>query len=95
MERKLSRFIQYQLEDDKKIIFIDLAYAENTRGNIDIHLGIKEKVGGFIGTVWRDAQLDVEDDFSILEFQTTCEKYNISYSVFSGDNDSYILKRGE
>lgn len=90
--RKFANFLNNKLEDNKNIKFIDLSYAENTRGNIDIQIGIKEKLGGFIGTCWTGHILDVEDDFSILEFQTTCEKYNIPYSVFSGDNETYGLK---
>jgi len=90
--RKFSSFIDRKLKDGKKIIFMDLGYAETTRGNMDIHVGIKEKVGGFIGTCWCDNQLDVEDDFSILEFQTTCEKYKIPCSIFSGDSETYGLK---
>lgn len=84
----LSNKINYSLD---KIIFIDLAYVERSRTNMDISVGIKEKTKGLIGTNWRTAQLDVEDDFSISEFNTICEKYKISYSTFCGDNETYIL----
>lgn len=74
-----------------KIIFIDLAYIEKTRTNVDISIGVKEKTGGYIGTNWRTAQLDVEDDFSIKEFKDVCKKFNICCSAFCGDNEMYIL----
>ncbi|EKS4345133.1 hypothetical protein QB607_003137 [Clostridium botulinum] len=89
--RKFENFLIKKLENKDNIIFIDLTFAERIRGNIDITLGIKTKNEGFLGTSWVTSQLDVEDDFTIEEFKNTCQKFNISYSIFSGDNETYIL----
>ncbi|BAO05012.1 malate synthase G [Clostridium botulinum B str. Osaka05] len=89
--RKFESFLMRKLENKDNVIFIDLTFAERIRENIDISLGIKIKNGGFLGTTWVTSQLDVEDDFTIGEFKNTCQKFNISYSIFSGDNETYIL----
>ena len=92
--RKFENFLYKKVVGNKdKIIFIDFSYIERVRKNIDISLGIKEKSGGFIGTNWRTYQLDVEDDFSIKEFKETCKKFNISFSVFCGDNEKYYFDK--
>lgn len=90
--RKFASFIERKREDGKNIMFMDLSYASKMNDTTIVAIGIKEKVGGWIGVCWNDHQLDVENDFSILEFQTTCEKYNIPCSVFSGDSETYGLK---
>lgn len=91
--RKFENFLKRKTEGIKdKIIFIDLAYAETTRGTLEIHFGIKTKVSGLIGMSWNTLITDVEDDFTIKEFKETCEKFNIQNSVFSGDIETYGLK---
>ena len=90
--RKFESFLlRKTIGNTGKIIFIDLAHVESPRGNIDISVGIKEKTGGLIGTNWRTAQFDVEDDFSIKEFTQTCQQFNIPCSTFCGENETYIL----
>lgn len=93
--REFEKYIERHLED--KILYVDLASA-NTRGDngrtyLNLGVKIKEKYGfGFIGTTWKTVELDVENDFIIREFQDTCNKYNIAWSIFVGDNERYGVK---
>lgn len=92
--REFEKYIERHLED--KILYIDLASASKRQNNgrIYLNLGVKVKEKHnfeFIGMVWKTVELDVEDDFSISEFQNTCDKYNIAWSIFAGDNERYEL----
>lgn len=90
--RKFENFVTRKVEDNNgQILFIDLAFAEITRGIIEITVGMKEKVGGNIGTTWVNRQTDVEDNFSIQEFEETCAKFEIPCTAFQGDSETYIL----
>jgi len=91
--RIFEKFLDNKIYGEKdNYIFIDLAYAENTRGCLEITLGIKENVGGMIGTIWKSMQILVEDNFSISEFINTCGKFKIQCSAFCGDDKTYVLQ---
>lgn len=93
--REFEKYIERHLED--KILYVDLASASKRgdNGRIYLNLGvkIKEKYDfEFIGTTWKTVELDVENDFTIGEFQNTCDKYNISWSIFAGEHERYGLE---
>lgn len=91
--RNFDDFLKEKIVANKdNIIFIDLACVQRDRSMTEIHLGIKTKDGGMMGTSWRTSMLNVEDDFSISEFLMTCAKYKVQCSAFSGDNETYLLK---
>lgn len=89
--RKFDNFITRKIEDRQNIIYADLACVQKERSMLEIQVGLKVKHGGMMGTSWHTSVINVEDDFSISEFLSTCKKHNIQCSAFIGDDETYLV----
>lgn len=91
MRRNFDKFLHEKIKKNTlNIIYIDLMYLEKKEDSIELTVALKEKMEGKLGINWTNYIIEVELDFSLKEFKSTCIKYYLDYSVFAGDWENYF-----
>lgn len=84
--RKIENWMSYKttLAFNQNIFYVDLASVVDRKKYKTLSLGYKIR-DYKNNAYWQSCETDVEMDFTIDEFINICKKYNVNYSICTGE----------